>query len=208
MLDGNNYVKPANEPLAEGLTAILDPDMPIGPMAMLMLCRGLNAIDKATAQASVDAIIALIDDGRIDGEQLGAAMHRFLMSGFVVAKRWPERLKDVARSSPLALLVMMTSLERAMESGMPKHPLRDMHAWLETLLEFSIELGCAIENPAAREGIHGLLGKGKADKPAQALLGLKASNARNAQIRAAALHALRGRTERAERWAAALSATQ
>jgi len=41
--------------------------MPAGPMALLMLCHGLNANDKAAAQAAADATIALIDDGRIDG---------------------------------------------------------------------------------------------------------------------------------------------
>jgi hypothetical protein len=206
MLDGNNYVKPANEPLAEGLRIILDPDVPVGPMALLMICRGLNAIDKAAAQASVDAIIAMTDDGRIDGGQLGAAMHRFLMSGLVVAKRWPERLRDVARSSPLGLLVVTVALNRALQPGTPKHPLRDMHAWLETLLELSTELGRALENEATREGIRVFLGKGKADKPAQALLTLKSSNTSKAQTRAA-LHALRHRTARAERWLAALPAT-
>jgi Family of unknown function (DUF6493) len=207
MLDGNNYVKPANEPLAEGLKAILDPDLPAGPMALLMLCRGLNAIDKATAQAAVDATIAMIDDGRIDGSQLGGAMHDFLMSGFVVAKRWPDRLKDVACSSPLGLLVVTVALERALQPGEPKYPLRDMHVWLETLLELSIELGRGVENADTREGIRRFVGNGKAGKPAQALLALKASNSRNAQA-SAALHALRRRSERAERWVAALSATR
>jgi hypothetical protein len=205
MLDGNNYVKPANEPLAEGLKAILDPDLPAGEMALLMLCRGLNAIDKAAAQAAVDAAIAMIDDGRIDGSQLGGAMHGFLMSGLVVAKRWPDRLKDAARSSPLGLLVVTVALERALQPGVPKHPLRDMHAWLETLLELSIELGREIENPDTREGIRRFLGSGKAGKPAQALLKLKASKSVNAHRRAA-LHALRARSARAERWLAALSA--
>jgi hypothetical protein len=120
MVDGNNYVKPANEPLAEGLKVILNPDVPAGPMALLMLCRGLNAIDKATGQATVDALIALIEDGRIDGRQLGEAMHQLLMSGLVVAKRWPDRLRDVARSSPLALLTVQGALERALHPGAPK----------------------------------------------------------------------------------------
>lgn len=205
MLDGKNYLKPANEPLAEGLKAILDPDVPAGPMALLMLCRGLNAIDKAAAQAAVDATIAMIDDGRIDGRQLGGALHGFLMSGFVVAKRWPDRLKDVARSSPLGSLVVTVALERALQPGVPRHPLRDIYAWLETLLELSIELGREIENADTREGIRRFLGNGKAGKPAQALLALKASNSRDAQT-SAALHALRGRSARAERWLAALSA--
>jgi hypothetical protein len=207
MLDGNNYLKPANEPIAQGLKAILDPDLPAGPMALLMLCRGLNAIDKAAAQAAVDATIAMIDDGRTDGSQLGEAMHGFLMSGLVVAKRWPDRLMDVGRSSPLGLLVVTVALERALQPGVPKRPLRDMHAWLEILLELSIELGRGIENADTRAGIRRFLDSGKDGKPAQALLALKALESRNPQTRAA-LHALRHRSARAERWAAALSAAR
>ena len=81
-----------------------------------------------------------------------------------------------------------------------------MHAWLEILLELSTELGRGIENEHSREGIRRFLGKGKTDKPAQALLTLKILNTRNVQTRAV-LHALRRRSAKAERWLAALSAT-
>lgn len=203
MVDGNNYVKPANEPLAEGLKHILDPDVPAGSMALLMLCRGLNAIDKGAGQATVDALIAMIDDGRVDGSELGAAMHTFRMSGLVVARRWPDRLKDVARSSTLGLCVMTAALERALYPGTPKHPLRDMHAWLETLLEFSVKLGRSIENAEARAGIGQFLGSGKAGKAAKALLALKAS-INSEECMSAAQHALRNRIARAKRWLLAL----
>ena len=152
MIDGNAYVRPSNEPLADGLKAMLDPDMPVGPMAMFTLCRGLNAIDRAAGDATVDALVAAIDDGRIDGALLGAAMHQFLM-GALVAKRLPDRLKDVARASPLALQVVRVALERALYPGTPLRELRDMHAWLETLLELAAEAGAAIENEETREGL-------------------------------------------------------
>jgi Family of unknown function (DUF6493) len=199
MLDGNNYVRPANEPLAHGLKLILDPDVPIGPMALLMLCRGLNAIDKAAAQGTVDALIACVEDGRLDGDTLGAAMHGFLMSGLVVAKRWPDRLKDVARSSPLALLVVRSALARALYDGTPTRELRDMHAWLETLLELAIEAGEAIEDPETRAGIRSYLDRGKARKLARALLDLEASKSRLVRT-SAAVRALGSRIARAERW--------
>jgi hypothetical protein len=44
MIDGNAWQRPANEPLAAGLKLILDPDVPVGPMALFMLCRGLNEL--------------------------------------------------------------------------------------------------------------------------------------------------------------------
>jgi Family of unknown function (DUF6493) len=201
MIDGNDGGRPANEPLADGLKLILDPDVPVGTMALFMLTRGMNAIDKAAAAATVDALIALIDDGRLDGETLGAAMHSLLMSGLVFGKRWPDRLKEVARSSPLALLVVRRALERSLHPGEPLRALRDVHAWIETLLELSMEAGEAVTDPLARTGLTGSLGSTKAAKPARAVLALAPVTARATRNRAA-VHALQQRVSRAERWLA------
>jgi hypothetical protein len=187
-------------PLADGLKLILNADVPIGPMALFMLCRGLNAIDAAAVQATVDALIAVIDDGRLDGDTLGQAMHAFLSTGLVFGKRWPDRLKDVARSSALGRQVVRRALERAMQPATPQAKLRDVHAWIETLHELSIEAGEAIEDPLAREGLAQFLKAGKARKPAQALLDL-ASAQSEAHRSAAAAHAIHQRLARAERWA-------
>ena len=200
MIDGNDYERPGNVPLADGLKLILNADVPIGPMALFMLCRGLNAIDAAAVQATVDALIAVIDDGRLDGDTLGQAMHGFLSTGLVFGKRWPDRLKEVARSSALGRQVVRRALERAMQPATPQAKLRDVHAWIETLHELSIEAGEAIEDPLAREGLAQFLKAGKARKPAQALLDL-ASAQPEAHRSAAAAHAIHQRLARAERWA-------
>lgn len=203
LLDGANYMRPSNEPLAEGFKTILDPDAPLGPMALLMLCRGLNAIDKAAAAAAVDAMIALIDDGRLDGEIFGATLHEFLHRGLVFPKRWPDRVREIARSSPLALMVMARAFERSLrahEFGMEP---RDLNAWLETCLELCVEAGRAVEDPAARVGIDTRALVGKAKATGKALLALAPGKAA-ALAHAAAVHALRQRLARAERWRARL----
>jgi hypothetical protein len=199
MIDGNDGIRPGNAPLAEGLKLILDPDVPIGPLALFMLCRALNAIDAAAVQATVDALIAAIDDGRLDGDTLGQAMHAFLMTGLVFGKRWPAHLKEVARSSPLGRQVVRRALERAMHPGTPLRKLRDVHTWIETLHELSIEAGEGIEDPLAREGLAQFLKAGKASKAAQALLDL-ASAEPQLHRSAAAVQAIRQRLARAERW--------
>jgi hypothetical protein len=198
MLDGS-ALPAANEPVAEGLKLILEPDVPIGPMALLMLCRGLNAIDKAAGQATVDALIALIDDGRLDGETLGAALHEFLLSGVVMPKRWPDRVKDVARSSRLALLVMRRALERSLHPGSGKRELRGMHVWLDLLREVCVEAGEAIDDPLTRQSLAAYPDGRKAKTAARALLALKAARP-EATRQFAAAHALRQRILRAERW--------
>ena len=68
-------------------------------MATVMLCRGLNALDRATAQATADAVIRLIEDGRLNGETFGSAMQAFLKSRDLAPRRWPARIDDVANSS-------------------------------------------------------------------------------------------------------------
>jgi hypothetical protein len=200
MIDGNGGYRAGNAPLAEGLKLILEPDVPVGPMALFMLCRGLNALDAAAGQATVDALIAAVDDGRLDGETLGQAMHAFLMTGLVFGKRWPARLQEVARSSVLARQVVRRALERAMHPGEPQRKLRDAHAWIETLHELSIEAGEAIEDALARDGLARFLKAGKAAKPARALLDLRPTEGRTARSEAA-VHAIRQRLQRAERWA-------
>jgi hypothetical protein len=200
LLDGANYMRPANEPLADAFRLALDPDVALGPMALMLLCRGLNAIDKATAAATVDALIAAIEDGRLDGDVFGAALHAFLNSGLVFPKRWPDRVREVAHSSPLALAVMRRALERALHAPTSAFELRDLHAWLEMLQELCVEAGAGIEDPLAREGIEARAPSGKAKKAAEALLDLRP--AKGSDSGAAARCALRARIARAERWRA------
>jgi hypothetical protein len=156
--------------VASGLTFILEPDVPVSPLASLMLCRGLNAEDKATGQATVDALMTVIDDGRLDGETLGAAMNAFLASGSVIARRWQTRLAEVGHSSPLATLVMKRTLERALWPLEPHADVRDIYIWLEALLAFCVTTSLPVHDDQARIGIT-VYGKGgKAQKAAQALL--------------------------------------
>lgn len=201
MLDGIIGFEPATEPLADGLILIHDPDVPVGPMAVLMLARGLNALDKAAAQATVDALIAVIQDGRLDGHTFGTTMHELLMGGIIVAKRWPSHLRDIARASPLHAMVIRKALQRAVYPGEPQRPLRNMHAWLEVLHELSVEAGEAIEDAQACDGLIVHFKTGQAKKLAKVLLDLKSSDSTDHRTAAIAL-ALEHRITRAERWAA------
>jgi hypothetical protein len=144
-------------------------------MALLMLCRGLNAIDKAAAAATVDAMIALIDDGRLDGETFGAALHDFLKCGLVFPKRWPDRVRQIARTSRLALAVMRRAFERSLHPASSPFELRDLHAWLEILLELSTEMGVPITDRSARDGIDARATAGKAKAIGKALVDLDES---------------------------------
>jgi hypothetical protein len=126
-----------------------------------------------------------------------------------------DRLHDVLRDYHSDFLSGWLSIfegelvgRRAMEGGAlaplrvrntPQAKLRDVHAWIETLHELSIEAGEAIEDPLAREGLARFLKAGKARKPARALPDL-ASAQSEAHRSAAAAHAIHRRLTRAERW--------
>ncbi|MDH3968989.1 MAG: DUF6493 family protein, partial [Rhodospirillales bacterium] len=93
--------RPSAVPPPCGYRLMLDPDRPITPMGRVMLCLGLNARDAAEGQMATDALIAVLEDGRLDGRTLGEAMRGLLFTGIVKPKRWLRRLGEAARVSPL-----------------------------------------------------------------------------------------------------------
>jgi hypothetical protein len=183
----------------EGLQLLLDPDVPAGPDALNLICSALGAEHKPTARAGVDAMIAMIDDGRLDGRTLGAAMRAYLRRDCIVAKRWPQHLRSAAESSPIASLVIRRASELALASPAPDPTVRDIYGWIDLLRELCVTTGAPVTDPEARRGLEEHGRSGKAAKSARALL---ASSSLNAQppITAALTQALENRVVRAERW--------
>jgi hypothetical protein len=127
-------------------------------------------------------------------------MHDFLMTGLVFGKRWPERMMQVARTSPLALLAVRRAIERALHPGEPHRKLCNLHAWLELLLELCSEAGEALSDALAREGIAVLAKAGKAKSAARDVLSV--ASGPNERLRAAAAcYAVRQHSACATRWA-------
>lgn len=185
--------------IAEGLTLLLDSDVPIDAAALLMLCNGLDAQDKATARATVDALIAVIDDGRLDGETLGAAIHDYLSRGRTIAKRWPQRLRDIASSSLLAAFVVRRALERAFWPLESRAAIKDIHCWIDLLRELCAETGTSISDSDSRLGIEHHGRSGKSLKSARALLAQEGDSSKRLFAPAVA-YALDKRLRRAEGW--------
>ena len=53
---------------------LLDPDVPLRPMGMLLLVTGLNAARAELSGLATDVLIAAINDGRLDGDNLGETL--------------------------------------------------------------------------------------------------------------------------------------
>lgn len=201
--------RPAYEPQSAFFNQTLDPEAELTPVSMIMLCLNLGAADAEDGQAATDVLIQTTTDGRLDGMKLGGSMRLLLRVGLVKPNkwvsqlvkpnRWADRLGVAATESPLHAQVVRNALIQALPAT-PAQGMRNVHTLLELLHDLCIEAEEAVTDPGCRAFLEGISGTGKAAKLAKKLLALEAGDPLPHR-RAAAVAALRGRLERAERWA-------
>lgn len=181
------------------LEPLLDPDLPLRPMAMLMLVLGLAAKESGEHGLATDAAIAAIQDGRLDPIQLGSVMGKLLPTGYVKAARWAKTLGEVSRVSPLHEEVARTAIARSLR-GDPNSMPKDLHALVELLRELVVETKTAVDEDA-RGFLEQVVGTSKLGKAAKAIIGF-APEEDPSRRRAIQRHALEQRIARVERWMA------
>jgi hypothetical protein len=179
------------------LEPLLDPDLPLRPMARLLLALGLGAKDPAESGLAVDACIASIADGRFDPEPFGRTMLQLWPSGLVKLSRWTKTLEPVARASPLHATAVRLAIETALRGDAKKAP-KDLQSLLGLLQELVHETGTPA-GPEARAFLSQVSGSGKAAKAAKAILAYSGETPaeRLAEIMQAVVEA---RLDRARRW--------
>lgn len=146
------------EPLADATT-------PLGPMARLLLARGLGARQPGDHGLAVDVTIAALEDGRLDPQQLGEALAITLPGAR--PPRLARTLSEVARVSPAHGVAVAQALAR----GLRGEPPRDVGALLDLLHDLLVEHGIALDDAEANAFLRGVT-RGKAGKTAKALLTL------------------------------------
>jgi hypothetical protein len=191
--------RPGAEPPLAGYRVAMEPDALMGRLGRLMLCMGLNALDSAERQLATDLLIETIRDGRLNTVLLPLDMRWLITSSLIKPKRWAARLREAAGETPLHAQAIRQTLEGVLALGKTKPP-RDLHALMELLHELCVEAGEAVSKKETRDYLSGIKGGGKAAKLAKTLLVLEEADPLPNR-RAAAAIALRGRVERAERWA-------
>jgi hypothetical protein len=184
------------------LEPLLDHDVPLKPMALLLLILGLAAKEPGEHGLATDALIAVIDDGRLDGCKLGTALASLLHTGLVKAARWAKTLGQVARTSPLHIEVIASAIQHAL-TGDPTRAPKDLQSLLEQLKELLIAAEAAISVPDARRYLEGIKASGKTGKLVRELLALEGTST-GEHAKQVAIRALAGRVDRAERWAGSL----
>jgi hypothetical protein len=203
------------------LLPLLDPDVPLRAMARLLLAIGLNAKVPEIAGLATDVLIAAIDDGRLDAENLGASLRivwqlrvqtwkyhpisdpapRTDTFIFVKPTRWAKALADVAQSSPLHAGVIAWAVEHFLaDESSASRTATSLLPFLELVREASVATGRAV-SAGVRAFLGGLGTAGKTGRVVKDLLALRDVEGIPA-MRQARARGLARRIERAERWMA------
>ncbi|MFO1044455.1 MAG: DUF6493 family protein [Planctomycetaceae bacterium] len=182
---------------AEFLEPLFASQTRFSEMAQLLLAVSLLAKDTDLNGYAVDALIALIVDGRCVGNELGSVFRRLLISDAVKCNRLSEQLGKVVRVSPLhkhvCSRIVQTMFGEA--SALPNGLLpKDAHHLLAPLLEWLIELDEPL-HMATRSVLSTVSGSSKSAKLAKLLLE-RTAPANAAQQRQVAIASLRGRLPR------------
>jgi hypothetical protein len=203
----------------ELLVPLLEPDVPLRPMARLLIAVGLGAKLPELAGLATDAVIAAIDDGRIDAARLGESLRTAWRweaprstretsqgasavegsVGFIRPSRWAKTLGDVVRASKLHAHVVASALEQVLADGATvRRPAASVVPLLELLREALVTSGRAV-CAEVRGYLETIDTGGKTGRVVKSLLQVK-DVADSAKMHALAVQALAHRIARAERW--------
>ena len=179
--------------------SLFDPDISLAQMGSWVLVLGLSSKSQDAARLALDALIAAIEEDRIDGSKFGERMGRVYTTEKITLSRWITALREVLRISPLHLHFVQTAAEACVAelplslASKPPVPL------IELLYDASLSAKYSIRNVKARNFLEQVQGKGKAAKLAKLLLELSPLN-ESKHRRQAAVQMLEARIQRAERW--------
>jgi len=178
------------------LEPLLDPDVPLKPMALMMLALGLAAKQPGENGLATDSLITAIDDGRLDACKLGATLA--FLAPMIKCSRLARTLSQAAGISPLHLQAVAQVIQGALR-GDPAQVRRDVHALLELLKECLLELGASVSDAEARGYLEKIETGGKTVRLVRELLALEEKPELSIR-RQALLRALEHRIGRAESW--------
>ena len=136
---------------------LLNPDVPLRPMARLLIGVGLTAKVPEVAGLATDALIAAIDDSRIDAARLGESLRTVCAgrlrdpiyqprpgqgrsSGVAKANRWAKS-SETCPASALHAHVVACAIEQVLAGGARAATLANVVPLLELLREASVTCG-------------------------------------------------------------------
>ncbi len=145
---------------------LLDPTVPGTPGAVMLLAFALGAKQAGQATLAVDALVAMVTQGRVTGEQVAGQIRWVLLSTLGKASRYASTLAAAAAAQPAMPAVVVAMLCEIVDIGEAEAPV-DTGALLALLVELVVANGLAL--PAGARDKIALLqvgGKGKAAQKA------------------------------------------
>jgi hypothetical protein len=143
------------------LRQLLHSDVPMKPMATLMLAVGLAGKEPGQTAIAVDALVQSQAEGRLDVALLGADIRECLRGDHAACARYAKSLRAALRIDAGVAPAVFAIVSAAIEAR-PEDPPKDSAALLELLLELAVGHGLKLPGTtrAALEGME-LGGKGK-----------------------------------------------
>jgi len=126
------------------LAPLLDPTVPPGPMAQLLLAVALAGREPGQTALAVDAFVTMWATGRLDEAGLQETMTRLLAEGGVKAARWRKSFEATLRIEP-AMAVTVMRLVTALLRARPDNPPKDTAGLLELLNEQLAATGTSLD---------------------------------------------------------------
>jgi hypothetical protein len=190
------------------LEALFDPDTPLTGPGGLLLTGALAAKHAELSLLATDALIAAIDDGRVDRVLLGQALAMLLPTGLLKLNRLAKTLGAAAKVSPLHGYVIAGALQQGLCCA--EELLSRFATWaglgglLRLLQERLIESGEPVRHAEFRKVLGGLKAAAGTAALIRQLLTLEETGC---GVKAAARYALGQRIARVERWSRCQAAT-
>jgi len=153
------------------LEPLLDAHTQIGPMATLLMALGLGAKEAGESLLAADALVATIQQGRMNGAMLGQALAEAASSGAIKLSRWSKQLTRVSQTGLSVAGALFDALEILFASG-HAHGAADVHKLIELQLQLAHLTQRSLTEPRAVENLRGVVAGGKTKRVRDALLAM------------------------------------
>jgi hypothetical protein len=153
------------------LEPLLNPETQMRPMASLLMALGLGAKEPGESLLAGDALIAAVQQGRMNGAMLGQALAEAASSGAIKFSRWSKGLARVSQTGLPVACVLFDALEILFASGHTQGA-SDIHKLIELQLQLAHLTRRRLTESRSVENLRRVLVGGKTKRVRDELLGM------------------------------------
>ncbi|MEM1262383.1 MAG: DUF6493 family protein [Pseudomonadota bacterium] len=165
----------ANSAIIGFLEPLLEAHVPVGAMGCTLIILNLASIDPAEKSVALEALIAAVDDERLDMRSLQRALITLFEHEHIPLGRWTKALTDLSRLSTKHAEAARELIEGCLDHDPAASP-RGIGGLLELLYELSIATDTPPSKPSALAYLAAVTGGGKLKKFSAKLLALSTAS--------------------------------